>query len=158
MLSAHNTEIQTYTFWDLPEDIQPLSSRAIKGYIPTQIYLLDLHMKVVGTDIKSYKQTCKIISFQSTEKGMVFVSGSYDLTPLQYSCLESPMDRGAWWAAVHGVTKSPARLSDFTFTFMCWRRKWQPTPVFLPGESQGQRSLMGCRLWGRTESDTTEAT
>ena len=44
------------------------------------------------------------------------------------------------------------------FTFMHWRRKWQPTPVFLPGESQGQRSLVGCRLWGRTESDTTEAT
>ena len=39
-----------------------------------------------------------------------------------------------------------------------WRRKWQPTPVFLPGESQGQRSLVGCGLWGRTESDTTEAT
>ena len=44
------------------------------------------------------------------------------------------------------------------FTFMHWRRKWQPTPVFLPGESQGQRSLVGCRLWGPTESDTTEAT
>ena len=44
------------------------------------------------------------------------------------------------------------------FTFMQWRKKWQPTPVFLPGESQGQWSLMGCRLWGRTESDTTEAT
>ena len=43
-------------------------------------------------------------------------------------------------------------------TFMDWRRKWQPTPVFLPGESQGQGSLVGCRLWGRTESDTTEAT
>ena len=38
------------------------------------------------------------------------------------------------------------------------RRKWQPTPVFLPGESQGWGSLVGCRLWGRTESDTTEAT
>ena len=42
------------------------------------------------------------------------------------------------------------------FTFMHWRRKWQPTPVFLPGESQGQRSLVGCHLWGRTESDMTE--
>ena len=40
-------------------------------------------------------------------------------TPLQYSCLENPMDRGAWWAAVHGVTKSQTRLSDFTFTFHC---------------------------------------
>ena len=44
------------------------------------------------------------------------------------------------------------------FTFMHWRRKWQPTPAFLPGESQGPGSLVGCRLWGRTESDTTEAT
>ena len=41
---------------------------------------------------------------------------------------------------------------------MYWRRKWQPSPVFLPGESQGQGSLVGCRLRGRTESDTTEAT
>ena len=38
-------------------------------------------------------------------------------TPLQYSCLENPMDGGAWWAAVHGVAKSRTRLSDFTFTF-----------------------------------------
>ena len=43
-------------------------------------------------------------------------------------------------------------------TFMHWRGKWQPTPVFLPGESQGQGSLVGCHLWGRTESDTTEVT
>ena len=43
-------------------------------------------------------------------------------------------------------------------TFLHWRRKWQPTPVFLPGESQGWGSLVGCRLWGRTESDTTEVT
>ena len=49
-------------------------------------------------------------------------------------------------------------ISLSLFTFMHWRRKWQPTPVFLPGEFQGQRSLVGCRLWGRTESDTTEAT
>ena len=41
---------------------------------------------------------------------------------------------------------------------MRWRRKWQPTPVFLPGESQGRGSLVGCCLWGRTESDTTEVT
>ena len=44
------------------------------------------------------------------------------------------------------------------FTFLHWRRKWQPIPVFLPGESQGWESLVGCCLWGRTESDTTEAT
>ena len=79
---------------------------------------------------------------------------------LQCSWLENPRDRGAWWAAVHGVAKSwhdwAASLSFFTF--MHWRRKWQLTPVFLPGESQGQGSLVGCCLWGHTELDTTEAT
>ena len=44
------------------------------------------------------------------------------------------------------------------FTFMLWRRKWQPTPVFLPGESHRRGSLAGCRLWGHTELDTTEMT
>ena len=44
------------------------------------------------------------------------------------------------------------------FTFMHWRRKWQPTPVFLPGESQRWGSLVGCSLWGRTESNMTEVT
>ena len=80
-------------------------------------------------------------------------------TPLQYSCLENPMDGGAWWAAVHGVTESRTRLSDFTFTCHFHAlRKWHPTAVLLPGESRGRGSLVGFRLWGRTESDTTEAT
>ena len=82
-------------------------------------------------------------------------------TPLQYSCLENPMDGGAWQAAVQGVAESRTRPSDFLLslsTFMHWRRKWQPTPVILPGESQGRGNLVGCHLWGRTESDTTEAT
>ena len=65
------------------------------------------------------------------------------------------MDGGAWWAAVHGVAKSRTQLSDFTlfFTFMHWRRKWQPTPVFLPGESQGRGSLMAA-IYGVTQSRT----
>ena len=46
-------------------------------------------------------------------------------------------------------------ISLSLFTFMRWRRKWQPTPVFLPGESQGRG---WGRIWGHTESDTTEAT
>ena len=80
--------------------------------------------------------------------------------PFQYSCLENPMmeepgglqSRGSRRVGHDWVT------SLSLFTFMHWRRKWQPTPVFLPGESQGQRRLVGCRLWGRTESDTTDAT
>ena len=46
----------------------------------------------------------------------------------------------------------------YRYIHIYWRRKCQPTPAFLPGESQGQRSLLGCCLWGRTGSDTTEAT
>ena len=87
---------------------------------------------------------------------VMMISGEGNGTPPQHSCLENPKDGGSWWAAVYGVAKSQTRLSDFTF--MHWRRKWQPTPVFLPGVSQGRQSLVGCRLWGRTESDTTEAT
>ena len=70
------------------------------------------------------------------------------------------MDGGAWWAAVHGVAESRTQLSNLLslFTFMHWRRKWQPTPVFLLGESQGPGSLVGCPLWSRTELDTTEVT
>ena len=81
-------------------------------------------------------------------------------TPLQYSCLENPMDGGAGKAGVHGVAKGRTRLSDFTFTFHfhALEKEMAPTPVFLLGESQGQGSLVGCCLWGRTESDTTEAT
>ena len=69
------------------------------------------------------------------------------------------MDGGTWWAAVHGVAKSRTRLSDFTFTFHfhALEKEMKPIPVFLRGESQGRGSLVGCRLWGRAESDTTEA-
>ena len=70
------------------------------------------------------------------------------------------MDGGAWQAAVHGVAKSRARLSDFTFTFhfRALEKEMATHSRDLPGESQGRGSLVGCRLWGRTGSDTTEAT
>ena len=70
------------------------------------------------------------------------------------------MDGRAWSASVHGVAKSQTQLSDFTFifTFTHWRRKWQPTPVFLPGESEGWGSLVVCCPWGCADSDTTEVT
>ena len=69
------------------------------------------------------------------------------------------MDRGASWAEVHGVARSQTRLNDFAFTFHFHAlEKEKSTPGFLPGESQGWGSLVGCCLWGRTELDTTEAT
>ena len=72
---------------------------------------------------------------------------------LQYSCLGNPMDGGAQWAAVRGGRTESNRTEATLNAYMRWRRKWPPTPVFLPGESQGQRSLMGCHLWGCTELD-----
>ena len=91
---------------------------------------------------------------------LMISDGEGNGTPLQYSCLEIP------WMEEPGGLQSMGSLRvghDWTtslslFTLMHWRRKWQPTPVFLPGESQGRGSLVGCRLWGHTESDTTEVT
>ena len=83
--------------------------------------------------------------------------------PLQCSCLENPMDRGPWWATVHGVTRSQTWLMPLN-TNIIKRQVWttvfrdtyvggmeHPTPVLLPGESQRWGSLVG-----RTKSDTTE--
>ena len=104
--------------------------------------------------------------------------------PLQYSCLENSMDRGAWWAIVHGVAKSQAQLKQLhahtplvfpgssggkESACRCrrpgfnpwvgkipWRRKWQLTPAFLPGKFHGQRGLVGYSPWGCEEPDTNE--
>ena len=89
-----------------------------------------------------------------------FTFGEGNDTPLQYPCLENPMDGGTWWTAVHGVAESRTRLSDFTFRFhfhtlekemathssvLAWR-------IPRTGEPGGLPSM------GHTESDTTEVT
>ena len=70
------------------------------------------------------------------------------------------MDRGAWWVTVHGVAKSRTQLGNFTFTFHfhALEKEMATHSSVLPGESQGRGALVGFRLWGRTESDTTDAT
>ena len=88
---------------------------------------------------------------------LVTLFGEGNGTPLQYSCLENPMDRGAWSMGSQRIIHDWA-TSLSPFTFMHWRRKWQSTPLFLPGESQRRGSLVGYRLWGCTELDTTEVT
>ena len=113
-----------------------------------------------------------IISVSTTKPYIVFQI-SYSIQILYGNIAEKAMaphsSTLAWkipWAEEPGRLQSMGSLgvghdwatSLSLFTFMHWRRKWQPTPVFLPGESQGQRSLVGCCLWGLKESDTTEAT
>ena len=81
-------------------------------------------------------------------------------TPLQYFCLENPVDGGAWWAAVRGVAKSRTRLSNFTFTFHfhALEKEMATHSSVLAWSILGMGSLVGYCLWGRTESDTTEVT
>ena len=100
------------------------------------------------------------MKFSIVGKLLCIIIGEGNGTPFQYSCLENPMDGGAWWAAVPGVAKSRTPPSDFTFAFPfhALEKEMATHSSVLPGESQGQRSLVGGRLWGHTESDTTEAT
>jgi hypothetical protein len=86
---------------------------------------------------------------------MHIICGEGTGNPLQYSCLENPMDGGAWWAAVCGVSKSRTRLSSFTFTF-----HFHALEKEMPTHSSvlAWGSLVGCLLWGHTESDMTDAT
>ena len=89
-----------------------------------------------------------------------YVEPAQEKSMATHSCLENPMDGGAWRLQSMGLrrVRHDWATSLSLFTFMHWRRQWQPAPVFLPGESQGRQSLVGCCLWGHTESDMTEAT
>ena len=91
---------------------------------------------------------------------LLIFSGEGNGTPLQYFCQENPMDGGAWWAAVHAVAESRTRLSDFTFTFHfhALEKEMAIHSSTLTWRIRGTAELVGCRLWGCTESDTTEAT
>ena len=126
-----------------------------------QFFLLYL-LPVINSNLISFS-ICLFVEVQFTYNTMLVPGHSdwiYLYTPLQYSCWKIP------WTEEPGRLQSMGSLrvghdwatSLSLFTFMDWRRKWQPTPVFLPGESQGWGSLVGCCLWGRTESDTTETT
>ena len=101
-----------------------------------------------------------------TVKGFGIVNKAEIDVSLELSCFfDDPVDVGNLVSGSSAFSKTSFTLclwieatSLSLFTFTHGRRKWQPTPVFLPGESQGRGSLVGCHLWGRTESDTTEAT
>ena len=100
----------------------------------------------------------EVKNYQVLERGM-YKAGEGNGTPLQYSCLENPMEEPGRLQYMGSLRIGHDWATSLSlFIFMHWRRKWQPTPVFLPGESQGRGILVGCRPWGRTESDTTEVT
>ena len=90
----------------------------------------------------------------------MYNSGEGNGTPLQHSCLENPMDGGAWWAEVHGVAKSQTQLSDFTFTFPfhALEKEMATHSSVLAWRIPGTGEPHGLPSMGRTESDTTEVT
>ena len=143
----------------LPSHFLGLSSNLLFSNVPLLIILL------------------KPISFKFLSPSPFFYFPKYTFQKLDFlylfMCLEKAMATHsstlAWkipWMEETGGLKSMGSLrvghdwatSLSLFTFMHWRRKWQPTPVFLPGESQRRGSLMGCRLWDRIESDMCKAT
>ena len=143
--------------WNLTNTNGMLSCRKCFVVLNVSISLLDLDAWLSSSQKCFSLLSWCIVSISQIRK-MSLLEGSG--TPLQYSCLENP------WTEEPGRLQSMGSLrvghdwatSLSLFTFMHWRRKWQLTPVFLPGESQGRGSLVGCRLWGRIESDTTEVT
>ena len=112
--------------------------------LPSPIYVLEYdiyHSQSIFVETKLYQEKA-----MATHSNTLAWKISWTEEPGRLQSIES-LGVGHDWAT-----------SLSLFTFMHWRRKWQPTPVFLPGGSQGQGSLVGCHLWGCTESDTTEVT
>ena len=107
------------------------------------------------TNLSCHFHSISLFSFP-----LIFLSPSHDYFLSSPTSLSTPMFSSFW---VCGVLP-PISLGClppqplFSSPSSIWRRQWHPTPVLLPGKSHGWRSLVGCHLWGRTESDTTEVT
>ena len=145
---------------------QPLANHKLHESIST-LFLVFIHVFPLLSLylLRAFCQFSQVISYDSS----IFLNFKWNCSWKVEKAMAPHSSTLAWkipW------TEEPGRLwsmgsrrvghdwvtSLSLFTFLHWRRKWQPTPVFLPEESQGQRSLVGCHLWGRTESDTNEVT
>ena len=151
--------VQTHVHWvgDAIQPSHPLSSPSPPVFPCIRVFSNESVLCIMwpkywsfSFSISSSNEYSGLISFRLIglilhPKGLS--RGFPNTTAQKYQFFRAKLLVGHYWAT-----------SLSLFTFMHWRRTWQPTPVFLPGESQGWGSLVGCRLWGRTELDTTEAT
>ena len=144
------------------------------AFLTDQWYWTFFHMLVDNLCYVSYLEKCLFRSFAYLKNWLSF--GCWVVKSSLYFLNTKPLLEKA--VPPHSITlawkipwtEEPGRLLSMEYrrvghdwatslsliTFLHWRRKWQPTPVFLPGESQGWGSLVGCCLWGHTEPDTTE--
>ena len=128
----------------LPAGLWPLAISSTT--LQAQLYFLENAYLGFSCGSAGKESVCKVGDLGSIP-GLGRSPGEGKGYPLQYSGLENSKD-----CTVHGVAKSQTQLSNFHF----WRRKWQPTPVLLPGKLHGQRSLVGYSQWDRKESYMTE--
>ena len=141
----------------------------VKYYSITHLLLINIqNTTIFATTIKECFNFC-FCNILSPEWANGLLTAQFSLKChelLGQTCIHSAGNPGS----IPALGRSPGEGNGNPLQYSCpqppkkglkeifWRRKWQPTSVFLPGESQGWGILMGFRLWGRTESDTTEAT
>ena len=146
----------------LPFSSCPQSLPASGSFPMSQLCMREPRYWSFSFNISPSNEHSGLISFRMT--GLISRLGRFpgvgNGNSLQYSCLENSMDRGTWWATVHGVAKSRTRLSNFTFSFHfhALEKEMATHSSVLAWRIPRTGSLVGCRLRGRTESDTTEVT
>ena len=155
-----------------PHSLQPPNPKSFSSFLAAPKGQFGLHCSNVLCDLLRWMiyDISSVLMWAPKGRGLCFIfwciQGAYPSASEKAMAPHS--STLAWripWMEEPGGLQSMRSLKGHDwatslslFTFMHWRRKWHPTPVFLPGESQGRGSLAGCRLWGRTESDMTEMT
>ena len=136
------------------------NGKRVEAWLQSNSVLLSLKIEEEGHKPRNeiFTRGGSDLSWQPARFNLCVTSvlGEDNDTPLQYSCLENPMDGGAWWAiqSMGSLTVGHDWATSLSlFSFMHWRRKWQPTPVFLPGESQG-RGAWWAAVYGVAQSRT----
>ena len=152
--------IRWLEYWSFSFNISP--SKEYSGLISFRIDWFDL-LAVQGLSTVSSSTTVWKHQFFSTQPSLwssphICRRRQWHPTPVLLPKIQWVEEPGRLQSMGSRRVRHDWATSLSLFTFMHWRRKWQSTPVFLPGEPQGRGSLVGCRLWGRTELDTTEAT
>ena len=164
----HFVNVVYYVDWlvCVESSLHPMNNILITCFTSSSLSLYSFIVIIVAFITFFFKFLTRLLAYLRDLQSLLYICLSYKILEKAMAPHSSPLAWKIPW------TEEPGRLQSMgshrvghdwetslsLFTFMHWRRKWQPTPVFLPGESQGWGSLVSCRLWSHTESDMTEAT
>ena len=151
--------------WDFPGKRTGVGCHRLLRFQPLTMYILQGLLQMIPKPNSIWEELERVGS-EVLGSNLKLITHYSDLAEKAMAPHSSTLAWKIPWTEEPGRLQSMGSLrvrhdwatSFSLFTFIHWRREWQPTPVFWPGESQGQWSLVGCRLWGHTELDTTEAT